>query len=343
VSFSPDGRRLASGSGDGTVVVWETSHRHLWHLREATAAEEGGRWVSAARFLEGCWHREAALRAAESFSGASSPLPVGAAATFLALRQREGRVEPADLLARHHRACLELARWNEAEADFQRLRAAQADTPLLWHRRAWGRLHQVQVEVLLTASESATAVQPFAFAPWSSVLPWRHRGTDTEEFRRVCDEMAKRFPEPKDAETAYYLARTRLLVGAGLDATQRARLEELVKSAVDREPDNDAYRETYGAALYRTDKFQQAVEQLKLAVGKQGEGGSVWQQVFLAMAHHRLRDDFLARSWLTQAVRQIEKKGEKEPGWETLVQWHYLRAEAETTLGWRVPPADVPR
>jgi tetratricopeptide (TPR) repeat protein len=229
------------------------------------------------------------------------------------------------------------------EADFQRLRAAQADTPLLWHRRAWGRLHQVRREFLLTASESATAVQPFAFAPWSSVLPLRPRGTDTEEFRRVCDEMAKRFPEPKDAETAYYLARTRLLVGDGLDATRRARLKELAKSAVDREPDNDAYRETYGAALYRAGKFQQAVEQLKLAVGKQGEGGgSVWQQVFLAMAHHRLRDEKEARKWLTQAVRQIEKKREKEPGWEMLIQWHYLRAEAETTLGWRVPPAAVP-
>jgi hypothetical protein len=83
---------------------------------------------------------------------------------------------------------------------------------------------------------------------------------------------------------------------------------------------------------------------LKLAVGKQGEGGGrVWQQAFLAMAHHRLRDEKEARKWLTLAVRQIEKEREKEPGWETRVELHYLRAEAETTLGWRVPPAAVPR
>src|SRR5262249_10955550 len=152
--------------------------------------------------------------------------------------------------ARHHRACVELGRWKEAEADFRRLQAAGADPPDLWHRRAWGMLDKARLERLLGVVGSLAAVPPLAFAPWSSVLPvWPH-SPDTTAFRRVCDEMARRFPEPKDAYTADDLAWTRLLVGDGLDKAQLARLEKLARFAAEHEPDNGYYRETYGAALY---------------------------------------------------------------------------------------------
>jgi tetratricopeptide (TPR) repeat protein len=353
VAFSPDGRRLACGS-DGGTVVWETSSQHLWHLREAIAAEEDRQWATAAWFLEACRHREIALRAAEALSGASSPVPLGAATTFLALRQREGRTELADLLERHHRACLELGRWDEAEADFRQFRVVQGDTPGLWQRRALGTLYQArQREVLLAASVSAAAVQPFAFVPWSGALPLWPRGADTKTFRRTCDEMAKRFPEPKDAATAHDLARTRLLVGDGLDAAQQAALVKLAKFAVDRKPDNWSYRETYGAALYRAGDFAQAIDELQIAVKRYtefqitlnrfGGQGTVWQQTFLAMAYHRLGKEKEARDWLTRAVRQIEQEEKERPGFEARTQWHYLRQEAEATLGWRVPPQTAGR
>jgi tetratricopeptide (TPR) repeat protein len=337
VSFSPDGRRLAGGLSDGTLIVWETDNRHLWHLREASAAEDQGHWDNAARHLESMLRKETAVQAADALSGVSPPLPLGAVATLLALRQREGRVELNDLLERHHRACLELGRWKDAEADFHRLQSTGADTPDLWHRRAWGMLYQEQQqEMLLRAVASVGAVPPLGSAPGWRLLPLWPRRPDTKAFRRVCDEMTRRFPAPKDAGTADTVAWTRLLVGDGFDREQLARLEKLARFAVDSQPDSAVYRETYGAALYRAGKFKDAVEQLKIAVEKDG---SVWQQTFLAMSHHLLGNRKEARDWLTRAVRQIEQKRQKEkPGWLERVEWNYLRQEAEATLGWVVPP-----
>ncbi len=343
VAFSLAGRRLASSSADGTVRVWETGSQHLWHLREATAAEEEGQWASAAWFLEACRRREIALQTAEAISGASSPVPLGAATTFLALRQREGRTELADLLERHYRACLELGHWNEAEADFRQLHAMQVDTSWSWHLRALSALHQArQREVLLAAAESAAVVQPFAFVTWSSVRLLCPRGAETTAFLRVCDEMLKRFPEPKDATTTADLAMTRLLVSDSFDAAQQALLLRLAKAAAEQEPDDWVNHAAYGAALYRTGKLAQAIDELKIADNKRG-APSVWQQTFLSMAYHRLGKEKEARDLLAKAVRQIEREARNQPAWHIQIQWHYLRREAEATLGWRVPPEETNR
>ena len=89
-------------------------------------------------------------------------------------------------------------------------------------------------------------------------------------------------------------------------------------------------------ALYRAGQFAESVKELDLAVKKTGRVGNGWEQMFLAMAHHRLGQDKEARDWLTKAVRQIEaSEKENAYGFEQRVEWHYLRQEAETTLGWR--------
>src|SRR5262249_2617328 len=56
------------------------------------------------------------------------------------------------------------------------------------------------------------------------------------------------------------------------------------------------------------------------------------------LAHRRLGNRKEARAWLTRAVRQIEGRSAGErPAWYQRAGWHYLRQEAEATLGWRVP------
>ena len=181
---------------------------------------------------------------------------------------------------------------------------------------------------------------------------WPRGPADTSAFLRVCADMAERFPEPADARTGVYLAFPRLLVADGLTEADTARLDKLARTARDSEPDNSAYSGLYGAALYRSAqvlqgagqspaaaKFREWLQQLDAAVKKNGKGGSVWQQCFLAMTHHRLGHVEEGRAWLTKAVRQFQAM--VNPEWEVRVQWYSLRQETEITLGWHWPDGRV--
>jgi hypothetical protein len=109
-----------------------------------------------------------------------------------------------------------------------------------------------------------------------------------------------------------------------------------------REAEDGAYsQEVLGAALYRAGRFEEAVKQLGRAVEKDGKGGAAGAQLFLAMAHHRLKHAGEARTWLTRAAEQIDRTLKKAgddsatdlPSWDERLRWDLLRREAATLLG----------
>ena len=79
--------------------------------------------------------------------------------------------------------------------------------------------------------------------------------------------------------------------------------------------------------LYRADRHAEAVEKLNEAVKLHGAGGSVWMQLFLSMAHHRLGQKEESRAWLEKARKHIAE--EKTTDWADRVRWQILCKEVE--------------
>ena len=106
---------------------------------------------------------------------------------------------------------------------------------------------------------------------------------------------------------------------------------QLAQKAVNSDPDNAAYRETLGAALYRAGDFDAAVRELNLAVEKDRRRVSVEAKLFLAMSHHRLKHPKAANDWYARAVEQVRQVSERRP-WHARLLWQLLGEEAEALL-----------
>ena len=88
-------------------------------------------------------------------------------------------------------------------------------------------------------------------------------------------------------------------------------------------PPSAAYRETYGAALYRAGRFAEAVKVLEEAVRLTGNDGDNWQNLFLAMAYHKLGQADKSRARFDKAKLDLKA------GWEYRLVYRRLRQEAE--------------
>jgi hypothetical protein len=58
--------------------------------------------------------------------------------------------------------------------------------------------------------------------------------------------------------------------------------------------------------LYRAGQHQEAISTLNEALDAHGSGGTAWDWVFLAMAHHRLGEADEARRWLHKVSEAIQ-------------------------------------
>jgi hypothetical protein len=94
----PDGRRLASRSQDGYILVWKIDCQQLWRLRQVTHAERNKDWCAASFHLKWLIQEERSKQVVEVTN--QVPLP-----------SREGRVPLPELQKRHFRATMALAGW----------------------------------------------------------------------------------------------------------------------------------------------------------------------------------------------------------------------------------------
>nr|WP_315850942.1 tetratricopeptide repeat protein [Planctomyces sp. SH-PL62] len=164
-----------------------------------------------------------------------------------------------------------------------------------------------------------------------------------DEYQATCGQMLEQLGRPDDDVTTNNLAWTCVLAPDAV--ADPARVVSLAEAAVAARPGERACLGTLGAVLYRAGRYSDAVRRLEESMAAEGRGGTPFDWLFLAMAHHRLGHAEEARSWLDRSVRGIEQSADSRDVMDTLA-WGdrlalgLLRGEAEALLMDADFPAD---
>src|SRR5262249_10244665 len=110
---------------------------------------------------------------------------------------------------------------------------------------------------------------------------------------------------------------------------------ERAREAVNRQPVTWQAHNTFGAALYRSGKYEEAVAELTKATSMPGGEESPSLLIFMAMGYFQLGKPAHARIQLQKAS---EAHNTQPPvSWEERVEWQVLHREAETLLNSPAP------
>jgi WD40 repeat protein/tetratricopeptide (TPR) repeat protein len=275
-----------------------------WHGRQVAAAEAVKDWNGA------LWHLE------------RMPARPGQEGNFQAalgqLHLRLGQIEEA--CACYEKAArsgvqawepwylrgdklAERGHWDRADADFRRALRVQGAPPGV--RMAWA-------------------------------VACLQRG-DRDGYRQALGSLLQQFQSPPNP--AALRAVLPLTAAAPDTVADPGRLVALAQSlppqAGDR-PGDDLRLQ--GMVLYRAGRHREAADRFAEALKKARAAqpdyeGTATDWLFLAMAHHQLGDDAVARSWLAKATRWLDNEPQARAApWGVAVQFGRLRHEAEDLL-----------
>jgi serine/threonine protein kinase/Flp pilus assembly protein TadD len=297
-------------------------------------------------------------------------------------------LDPKDAAAWNNRgyAYKQLHRYDKAIADLSKAIALDPKSSTVWQNRgsAYYDLHQYDKAIAdfskaieldpnngaalndrgLTYAElkkweeasadyaRATELDPNHANRWSCRALLRLGAGDRKGYRQICATMLERFGKSEDGATAYYVVWTCVLTPEAV--ADPARPVQLAAKAVAKAPDNRAYLNTLGAALYRAGRLNEAAKLLSKAnAGKlRADQTAVYTWLFLAMTRHGLGHADEARRWLAKAVQAIDQAA-KQPAkpaagpsgktnqtraasplpWNLGLELQLLRREAEERLG----------
>jgi WD40 repeat protein/tetratricopeptide (TPR) repeat protein len=162
---------------------------------------------------------------------------------------------------------------------------------------------------------------------------------DLAGYRKICAEDASTVGGAPDPETANTVAWA--CTYAPDTVSDWGPVVDLVEKAVAASPKDWDYLTTQGAVLYRAGRLDAAVERLGVAVQLYADRGTVWDWLFLAMAHSRLGHADQARQWLDKAVQWMalpeDVQMTQDPAlfprtWAQRLAMQLLRREAEALL-----------
>jgi Flp pilus assembly protein TadD len=271
------------------------------------------------------------------------------------------------------RARMELGQWEPALADLTRATELRPDDGGLWYLRAlvYDQLHRHE-QVVQDCSRAiegksdgwavhvyrgyalgelrrnkpavadfARAVELGAAEPTFREIEAALRAAagDLAAYRRFCAEEVATVGSAPDPETANSAAW--VCTYAPDTVAEWKPVVDLVEKALASNPNDWTYLSTQGAVLYRAGRFDAAIERLSVAVKNFGERGTIWNWLFLALAHSRLGHMDEARQWLDKAAQWMEQPDEAKVAedpmlfpltWTRRLEIQILRREAEALL-----------
>jgi tetratricopeptide (TPR) repeat protein len=367
VAFSPDGRLALTGSEDDTARLWEVAtgkpvgppfqHRarvrvaafrpdgrhvltcgddnrmRLWDMPHAAAGdpEQVKFWVNAltgleldeaggVRVLDAAIWKERRQRLGPDESGH----PIKDDVSWHLWQARESEDSVQWFGARWHLDRLVAA--VPADRDYRRRRALAAA-----HLGDWAAASRDFGGAVPPGNEDVQTKSWHALT-LAAAGDWR-------KSRQACASLlgaTRATANPATAnDVAWCCSR---FADSGTDPEEALKLAE---KAVANDPKDANRLNTLGAALYRARRFREAVDALEKGMKLQGQGGTAWDWLFLAMAHQRLGHADEARNWLRKAGDWIDKAvkddvKEAAPGigidWDNRLELQLIREAAEELI-----------
>jgi tetratricopeptide (TPR) repeat protein len=254
-----------------------------------------------------------------------------------------------------------LGRWPEVVADYTMIIEREGRTAWAYAARATANAELGQWRLAEQDFAEVVRLAPSNYRTWYQLAVAQLAQEDKKRYSETCQEMFRRFGQTSTtSQVANEVAWTgALAANSGVPGSELVRL---ANQAVRISP-QQTYLNTLGAAHYRAGEYDKAVQRLEESrqafirerelsrqsarpsrPQKPGDDGTVWDWLFLAMAHHQLGKTEEARKWLDKAtpvVEQYASDNRKEAGssltWNQRVELRLLHREATKLLGPKSP------
>jgi len=238
-----------------------------------------------------------------------------------------------------------LGKWADAIADYTQALALSDTDDATWWLRGAARAELGRWDQAIADFTKAIERAPASLRDLSSLVVAHLGRGDLLAYRRACATMYERFSRTDQPDIWMRLSWICSLTATG--AVEPDQLVKQMDKAVTARPKSWDFLNTRGVVLYRAGRYQDALDQLKAAVALHGQGGAFEDRVFLAMAHHQLKNPDQAKEWLAKAVQQMEKSLKakdytapiRPPSWEARIVWEILRQEAALLIEGKNSPS----
>jgi WD40 repeat protein/tRNA A-37 threonylcarbamoyl transferase component Bud32 len=296
LAISPDGRRLVSGGGDGVVKVWELEGRQeLLTLRGHTNT------VTSVAFSPDGKHLAS--------GGEDGNVRLWSADELTPEDRRAAFARRAPAWHRQEAGAAAVARQPGAVVFHTDRLAPLGDVGLLQLRvqalAALGRIAEAEAAV-----DQVCRLDPGEFR-WLAVRAvLRLVAGDAEPYRQGCGLLWLKAMSPFGNDDQRQFAAVLCALAPNTLADPKVPLRVAEEMARKRPADYIA-QAALGACLCRAGQWDKAVEQHGKAVAVHGQGGTAFDWLFLAMAHHHLGHAAEARTWLDRAAAALDRPDEE--------------------------------